>query len=338
MKTKDYYFDLPPELIAQTPAEKRGGSRLLVYNRSTGEINHRMVNDLAEIIPPDSLLVFNNSRVRKARVFGNSDTGGTVEFLFIRKIAPDIWEVITSKGKKQKTGKTFTFPGNIRGEVISSTETGKNIKFDRPISEEFFLEHGTVPLPPYIKRNATEMDENRYQTVFSSETGSIAAPTAGLHFTGEILSSLKEKGCSAAYITLHVGIGTFLPIRTEKIEEHKMHEEEFTILEETAALVNSYKKRGNPVIAVGTTTVRTLESAWENGSLKHGRQKTDLFIYPGYQFKVVDSMITNFHTPESSLLVMVSAFAGKKNIEKSYYEAVKERYRFFSYGDVMYLI
>lgn len=335
MKTADFYFDLPKELIAQAPPERRGDSRLLVCDRASGELIDTVVAELPRFLPSGALLVFNNSRVRKARVFAESETGGRVEFLFTRRKGDSHWEAVTSKQKKQTVGKRYRFSDGTIARICEAKERSRILEFDAPVTEDFFERNGAVPLPPYIKRAATSVDGERYQTVYAdfSKTGSAAAPTAGLHFTPELLTELKKRGISTAFVTLHVGPGTFLPVTAENVEDHKMHTEEYEISEETAAAVTAAKREGRPVIAAGTTSVRTLESAWDGSRLSPGCGETDIFIYPGYRFRVVDKLFTNFHTPDSSLILLVSAFAGRETVLKCYRHAVEERYRFFSYGD-----
>lgn len=309
----------------------------MVVRRKDGSIEDDVFFHIADRLPADSVLVWNNTRVRKARIKALAQTGGRVEFLLLRQKGPCIWEAITSKGKRQKIGRNYNFPGGLQGEIIGQFENMKTIRFSKEITEDYLGEHGEIPLPPYVKRNAEENDEHTYQTVYAKETGSVAAPTAGLHFTDSIIEKMKKRGITVVTVTLHVGIGTFTPIRTEDIRDHKMHEEHYSIDESTADTINRAKSENRPVIAVGTTTVRTLESAGRNGTVKPGSGSTDLYILPGYTFSVVDGLITNFHTPESSLFVMVSAFAGLKLMQKAYRYGVKQKYRFFSYGDSMYL-
>lgn len=338
MKTSDFRFDLPEELIAQYPMDERTESRLLVLDRRSESITHTVFRQLGEYLPSHGLMILNNARVRKARIIAETETGGRTEFLLCRRISPKIWEAIGTRGGRRKIGKSYTFPGHVKGGIIANEGMTHVVEFDTDIDDVYLDRYGTVPLPPYIRRKSTAVDEVRYQTVFSETTGSAAAPTAGLHFSCKLLDDLTGRGIRYVFLTLHVGLGTFLPIRTENIEDHSMHVEEYSIPENTAEMINGALKDGVPVTAVGTTTVRTLESAWHDGKIKAGDSETGLFIYPGYRFKVVSSLITNFHTPESSLLVMVSAFAGKELIQKAYAEAIKERYRFFSYGDAMLII
>jgi S-adenosylmethionine:tRNA ribosyltransferase-isomerase len=335
MKTRTFSFEVPEELIAQTPAEKRGTSRLMLVDRASGNISHHSVEDLPGLLPRDSLMVLNDSRVRKARLYGLTPDGGRVQFLLLSHNSDGSWQCLVSKAKKQKTGREYVFPGGVKGRIAAEEGEFRTVLFSSPLDEGYLDRWGHMPLPPYIKRNDTDLDSERYQTIYAAQTGSVAAPTAGLHFTEKIFTNLREKGIEISRVTLHVGIGTFLPIRSEDIEEHRMHREEYFISKEAAKAVTRAKKSGRPVCAVGTTSVRTLESAWRGDELAAGEASTELYIYPGYHFRVVDMLFTNFHTPKSSLLVMVSAFAGKELIEEAYAAAVRERYRFFSYGDAM---
>jgi S-adenosylmethionine:tRNA ribosyltransferase-isomerase len=352
MKTSHFSFNLPEELIAQHPSGKRGESRLMVLDRKSGDIQHLNINDLPDIIPQDGLMVFNNSRVRKARLFGISEGGNRVEFLLLKPVgdggipAGSIllsgsrnWLAMVSKSKRQKPGKKYSFPGGVKGEIISAAEDGSRlVRFSDFINDSWLDEHGRIPLPPYIKREDQLSDAERYQTVYSEKTGSIAAPTAGLHFNDKIISRIKDKGIKTAFISLHVGQGTFLPVRTKNILDHKMHSETYEIDDSNSDIINQALKERRPLCAVGTTSVRTLESeAKLNGDrfVKKGTKETDIFIYPGFRFRMADLMLTNFHTPESSLLMLVSAFAGKELIDTAYAIAVENKYRFFSYGDAM---
>jgi S-adenosylmethionine:tRNA ribosyltransferase-isomerase len=297
-----------------------------------------MFKDILEYIKPGTVLVLNDSKVRKARLFARSETGGTVEFLMVEKKEQNTWTCIVNKSAKQRIGKSYTFPGNVFGTIIDSMgKSQRVIRFSQNIDDQYFDIHGHIPLPPYINRPDTKEDEIRYQTVYSEKMGSIASPTAGLHFTEEIISKLIHNNVIVTYLTLHVGIGTFMPIRTEDIEDHTMHEEEYEISKETAHDINTAKKEGRKICAVGTTTIRALESSWKNNAVQSEKRRTQLYIRPGYTFKVIDSMITNFHTPESTLLVLVSAFAGKEAIRKAYREAIEKKYAFFSYGDSMFI-
>lgn len=350
MKTDDFSFDLPEELIAQFPPERRGESRLFVLDRASGRRTHGAIADIAQYVEPGTLMVFNDSRVRKARLFAEAeDSGARVEFLLLKRLGEDLWEASASKLKKQRPGRRYRFPEGVIGQIVESAEDvgaeaesdrdgTRAIRFSPPIDDVYLERSGHIPLPPYIKRDDAAEDAERYQTVYAAHVGSAAAPTAGLHFTDEILSSLDARGVERAFVTLHVGLGTFLPVRSDSLEDHNMHVEEYTIPEETAKAVMRARAEGRKVLAVGTTSVRTLESAFtdgEAGFLKAGPGSTRIFIYPGYRFKVVDRLFTNFHTPKSTLLMLVSAFAGKDLILDAYAEAVRERYRFFSYGDAM---
>lgn len=344
MLTKDFSFELPPSLIAQEPVERRGDEKLLLLGRESGRFEDHMMREFPSLLPENTLLVVNNSRVRKARVFSETEYGGIVEFLFLEEREDHSWNCMITKSRKQKIGRKYCFKERDGKPYIIGTLTGENedgtrvVSFDQPLSEEFFTLCGHVPLPPYIKREDNFQDESRYQTVYAKSEGSVASPTAGLHFTPEILSRIKERGIGIAEVTLHVGAGTFLPVRTEQIEDHHMHYEAYTISEECASLINSAKQSGMSITAVGTTSVRTLESACdEEGRVKAGTNRTNIFIHPGYRFKVVDNLLTNFHTPESTLLMLVSAFAGRENILSAYQHAVEEQYRFFSYGDAMFI-
>lgn len=340
-KTRDYFFDLPEDLIAQYPSDKRGTSRLFVLDRNREKHAHKHISDIVDLLEEDTVLVVNDSRVRKARVYAKTDFSGSVEFLFIQALEDrSVWEVMTSKAKRQKIGRIYHFPDDVAGEIIEDRGNTKVIRLERPVEESYFDTHGHIPLPPYIRREDEFSDQERYQTIYAEKYGSVAAPTAGLHFTDEILQKITDKGISIVPVTLHVGLGTFLPIRSELIDDHLMHTEQYEISESSAEIINSQIAAGKPVTAVGTTSVRTLESAFDvqTGYVRAGMRSTDLFITPGYEFKVVDHLITNFHTPESTLLILVSAFAGKQQIFDAYEEAVRERYRFFSYGDAMFII
>ena len=345
MKIKEFSFELPPELIAQTPADKRGNDRLLVLDRATGTFTDKLMTDFVDYLQEGSILVVNNSKVRKARLYGQSETGGIVEFLFLEENLDKSWQAMVTKSKKQHVGKRYVFTNSehtvvYHAEIVSENEDGtRTVMFDEELDEQFFQKLGHVPLPPYIKRDDDFKDESRYQTVYAKNEGSVAAPTAGLHFTAEILEKIKEKGCTIVPITLHVGPGTFLPVRTEELENHHMHFERYEISEESACLINEAMKNKVMIVATGTTSVRTLESAFDPVTklVQAGFNRTNLFITPGYQWKVVNQLLTNFHTPESTLLVLVSTFAGKKLIMDAYTHAVEERYRFYSYGDAMFI-
>ena len=340
MTTHDFYYDLPEELIAQTPLEKRDSSRLMVLDRSSGKIAHRHFTDILEYLQPGDCLVLNNSRVIPARLLGNLPTGGAVELLLLRDLGDNVWDCLARPGKKLQPGVKVSFGnGELIAEVTDITEDGnRHVRFTY---EGIFLEVlerlGRMPLPPYIK--AELQDGERYQTVYSKVSGSAAAPTAGLHFTKELLAEVEKKGVSLAYITLHVGLGTFRPVKADEISAHKMHSELCMIDEATAETINRAKKNGGRVICVGTTSCRTLESlASDNGTVSAGSKWTDIFIYPGYRFKMMDGLITNFHLPESTLIMLVSAFAGREKVLNAYKEAVSQRYRFFSFGDAMLLL
>ncbi len=335
MRTKDFSFDLPEELIAQRPAGERGSSRLFVLHRASGSFAHSRVTDLAGHLPEGALLVFNDSKVRKARVFARSETGGRVEFLLLRQRGEREWLAMTTKARKQVPGKRYEFPGGRVGRIIGSEDELRVLELDSPIDDAYLERWGHIPLPPYIRRQDDGFDAERYQTVYSRALGSVAAPTAGLHFTEELLASLRAAGIQTVTVTLHVGLGTFLPVRAERVEDHAMHEEEYTVPASAADAVNRARREGRPVVAVGTTSVRTLESAFRDGAVQVGDGATRIFLYPGCTFNVVDALFTNFHTPESTLLMLVSAFAGRELILAAYEEAVRLRYRFFSYGDAM---
>lgn len=340
MNVKDFYFDLPEELIAQHPIEKRDESRLMVVDKNSGSIEHKKFKDIVDYLNSGDCLVLNDTRVLPARLIGSKqDSGGKMEFLLLRRIDIDTWETLVKPGKRAQIGTRFVFGnGELNAEVVSLGEEGSRIVkfYYEGIFEEVLDRLGQMPLPPYIKESLE--DRERYQTVYSKEVGSAAAPTAGLHFTKELLDKIREKGINIAFVTLHVGLGTFRPVKAETIEEHVMHSEYYTMSKETADIINSTKRNGKRVIAVGTTSNRTLESiADDNGIVKEQSGWTEIFIYPGYRFKVVDALITNFHLPESTLIMLVSAFAGRENTMKAYKTAVEDKYRFFSFGDAMFL-
>jgi S-adenosylmethionine:tRNA ribosyltransferase-isomerase len=336
MKTADFSFELPQELIAQSPPEQRGRSRLMVLDRKTQTRSHRMMGDLPALLEPGSLLVFNNSKVRKARIYGISETGARIEFLLLNSRDPQTWTFMAHHLKRRRPGSCYTFPGGL-GAKISDHKEKRLLHFDRNVDDAWLDRYGHIPLPPYIRREDTPADSERYQTIYAAVTGSSAAPTAGLHFTREILAELADRGLETAFVTLHIGPGTFLPVRSENIEDHVMHEESYTIDEETAAKIEKARAEKRRIVAVGTTSLRTLESAWDETGcrLRRGEAATSIFIYPGYTFKVVDQIFTNFHTPESTLIMLTAAFAGREFILESYREAVEQGYRFFSYGDAM---
>ncbi|TBX11383.1 tRNA preQ1(34) S-adenosylmethionine ribosyltransferase-isomerase QueA [Clostridium perfringens] len=340
MKVSDFYFELPEELIAQYPLEKRDSSRLMVLDKKTGEIEHRKFHDILEYLNEGDTLVLNNTRVLPARLIGEKEeTGGKIEFLLLKRIEGDKWECLAKPGRKAKVSTVFTFgEGKLKAIVREIGEEGNRIiefKYDG-IFEQVLDELGQMPLPPYIHEKLE--DKERYQTVYSKEKGSAAAPTAGLHFTEELLKEIKDKGVNIAYLTLHVGLGTFRPVKVDDVNNHVMHSEYYHLDKENAELINKTKEAGKRVIAVGTTSSRTLETIGdENGRVREQSGWTDIFIYPGYKFKIVDNLITNFHLPESTLIMLVSALAGQDNIMNAYNTAVKEKYRFFSFGDSMFI-
>lgn len=340
MKKSDFYYDLPEELIAQTPLEKRDSSRMLVLNKNTGEISHSRFYNLLDYLQEGDLLVMNNSRVIPARIFGTrKDTGASVEFLLLKQIENNKWETLVKPGKKAKPGNEFDFSGVMSGVIEDIGKEGiRIIRFESEENIYTALDKiGQMPLPPYIKESLK--DKERYQTVYSNPVGSAAAPTAGLHFTEELIDDLHKNGINTAYVTLHVGLGTFRPVKEDEITDHIMHSEHYELPEETVNLIKETKAKGGRVIAVGTTTTRTLESvARDRGELVPCDGWTDIFIYPPYEFKVLDGLITNFHLPESTLVMLVSAFAGYDNTMKAYKAAVEEKYRFFSFGDSMMII
>ena len=340
MKTHDFWYDLPEELIAQTPLEHRDTSRLLVMDRTTGKVWHQHFYDVIRYLQPGDCLVMNDSRVLPARLLGHRPTGGAVELLLLRDLGEKRWECLAKPGRKLQAGQEVVFGDDeLTATVVEVREDGNRIVEFR--YEGIFLEVlerlGKMPLPPYIK--AELQDQERYQTVYSREVGSAAAPTAGLHFTNELLEKIRSNGVKTAFVTLHVGLGTFRPVKAEDISEHHMHSELCMMSDETARILNETKRNGGRVICVGTTSCRTLESLVnEDGTFEAKNQWTDIFIYPGYTFKAMDGLITNFHLPESTLVMLVSAFAGRENVLSAYNEAVHERYRFFSFGDAMIII
>ena len=341
MKTSDFAYDLPEELIAQDPLSDRASSRLMILDKQTGEITHRIFRDITEYLKPGDCLVLNDTKVIPARLIGErEETGGKVEVLLLKRGEDNVWETLVKPGKKARPGTRLVFGGGLlRAEVVDIVEEGNRlIRFEyEGIFEEILDQLGQMPLPPYITHKLE--DKNRYQTVYAKNEGSAAAPTAGLHFTPELLEKVKEKGVNIAHVTLHVGLGTFRPVKVDDVEKHHMHSEFYIVEEDQAKLINDTKKNGGRVISVGTTSCRTLESATdENGILQAGSGWTEIFIYPGYHFKMIDGLITNFHLPESTLLMLVSALAGKEHIMAAYEEAVKERYRFFSFGDAMLIL
>lgn len=341
MKKSDFYFELPNELIAQDPIKDRDQSRLMHLDRKSGVIEHRRFFEVTDYLKPGDCLVLNNTRVLPARIYGIKSSGARVEFLLLNNLGGDKWEVITGPGRKAKTGDTFTFgDGLLHAEILEVLENGNRIAaftYDAPNIYEVLDRIGEMPLPHYITHSLA--DKERYQTVYSKELGSAAAPTAGLHFTPELLKKIEDMGVTIAYVTLHVGIGTFRPVKAENIEEHQMHSEHYWISAETAEKINNTKRNGGRVIAVGTTSCRTLESASdENGCLSACSNATDIFIYPGYQFKCIDGLITNFHLPESTLIMLVSAFSTREYVLNAYHCAIEDKYRFFSFGDAMFIV
>lgn len=341
MKTSDFYFDLPQELIAQDPLEDRSASRLLHLDKISGEIEHKHFCDIIDFLEPGDCLVVNDTKVIPARLYGRKvGTDAVIELLLLKRRDSDTWETLVKPGKKAKPGTVISFgEGLLTGEIIDIVEEGNRlIRFSyEGIFEEILDQLGEMPLPPYITHKL--QDKNRYQTVYAKNEGSAAAPTAGLHFTKELLQQVQDKGVSIAHVTLHVGLGTFRPVKVEDVTDHHMHSEFYIVEEDQAKLINDTKKNGKRVIAVGTTSCRTLESATdESGVLRAGSGWTDIFIYPGYDFRMIDGLITNFHLPESTLLMLVSALAGKAHIMGAYEKAVEERYRFFSFGDAMLIV
>ncbi len=362
MLTKDFYFDLPEELIAQHPSKVRGDDKLMVLSRAKGIVEHKSMLDLADLIDENTLMVFNNSRVRRSRCYADklaknpNEQAATkpVEFMILENVSLEnsnnqLWRCMVKNAKKQKVGNEYRFfDGTIGTIVENENDIGtefRTLSFLLPsgetsLSETWFEKNGHIPLPPYIKREDDDEDGERYQNVYAQTTGSAACPTAGLHFTRELLERLQSKGIQIEYVTLHVGLGTFLPVRAENIKDHSMHKEYYTISEESAKAINDAKMCGKKILAVGTTSVRTLESAWdrERCCIKAGTSSTNIFLYPGCTFNVVDNLFTNFHTPESTLLMLVSAFAGKEAIFSAYQKAIEKNYRFFSYGDAMLIV
>ncbi|NNG67934.1 tRNA preQ1(34) S-adenosylmethionine ribosyltransferase-isomerase QueA [Caldanaerobacter subterraneus] len=341
MKRSEFYFDLPEELIAQEPLEDRASSRLMILDRRTGEIKHDIFKNITKYLKEGDCLVLNDTKVIPARLIGQrEDSGGKIELLLLRRTSINEWEVLVKPGKRAKIGKKVVFGnGELVAEIIDTTEAGGRIVrfYYDGVFEEVLDRLGEMPVPPYIKKKLK--DKNRYQTVYAKYEGSAAAPTAGLHFTEELLDEIRNMGVKTVFITLHVGLGTFRPVKEEIIENHKMHEEFYIVTEEAANAINEARKNGGRIIAVGTTSTRTLETVADESGYIHPKSGwTDIFIYPGYRFKAIDGMITNFHLPESTLIMMVSAFAGKENIMRAYKIAIENKYRFFSFGDAMLII
>lgn len=340
MKTSDFYYDLPQELIAQEPLKVRSESRLMVLDKHSGEIEHKHFYDIADYLNEGDTLILNDTKVLPARLYGTKeDTGGAIEFLLLHKHTLDTWEVILKPGRRAKPGARFVFGnGELKAEILEVINDGNRlVRFEYDgVFEEVLDRLGEMPLPPYITKKLE--DKNRYQTVYAKNSGSAAAPTAGLHFTPELLEKIKKKGVNIGYVTLHVGLGTFRPVKADEISDHKMHSEFYILPEETAELVNKTKQSGKRIVSVGTTATRVLETAGLSGlPLKKQTGWTDIFIYPGKQFNVIDALITNFHLPESTLIMLVSALAGRENILNAYNTAVREKYRFFSFGDAMFI-
>lgn len=340
MKTYDFYYDLPQELIAQEPLEDRSASRLMTLDKHTGKIEHKHFYDIVDMLEEGDCLILNDTKVLPARLYGvKEDTGGAIEFLLLHKHTLDTWEVILKPGRRAKPGARFVFGnGELKAEILEVINDGNRlVRFEyEGVFEEVLDRLGEMPLPPYITKKLE--DKDRYQTVYAKNPGSAAAPTAGLHFTPELIEKIKDKGIKVGYVTLHVGLGTFRPVKADEISEHKMHSEFYILPEETAELVNKTKAAGKRVISVGTTATRTLETCGMDGlPLKAKTGWTDIFIYPGKDFHVIDALITNFHLPESTLIMLVSALAGRENVLNAYKTAVEEKYRFFSFGDAMFI-
>lgn len=338
MKLSDFYYDLPKELIAQHPAEQRDHARLMLYDRQSGAVEHKHFYDLIDELHKGDVLVFNDSRVIPARLYGKkSPTGGKVEVLLLTPVGEDTWEVLVKPGKRALPGAVIEFPEGLTCQILDRTDFGGRIvKFEYDgVFDDIIDKIGEMPLPPYIHEKLEDPDE--YQTVYARERGSAAAPTAGLHFTDELLERIKAKGVELVFVTLHVGLGTFRPVEEENIEDHEMHSEFYSITEEAAQTINRAKAEGRRIVAVGTTSIRTLESAGMTGVLQAGSGWTNIFIYPGYTFHIVDALVTNFHLPESTLLMLISAMSTREKILKAYEIAVQEKYRFFSFGDAMFI-
>ncbi|MBF8982136.1 tRNA preQ1(34) S-adenosylmethionine ribosyltransferase-isomerase QueA [Lutibacter sp. B2] len=341
MKKSDFYFNLPEDLIAQTPMKERDQSRLMMLDKESGEIKHKLFKDIIDYLEAGDCIILNNTRVLPARLFGiKENTGGKVEFLLLKRIDNNQWETLVKPGKKAKVGDCIVFgDGILKAKIVGLGDEGSRIvEFEyEGIFEEILDKLGTMPLPPYITESLD--DQERYQTVYSKNKGSAAAPTAGLHFTEDLLKQIREKGINIAFVTLHVGLGTFRPVKTDEILDHKMHSEFYMIDEENAGIINESKKNGGKIITVGTTSTRTIESVVDDhGMIKAKSGWTDIFIYPGYEFKVIDGLITNFHLPESTLIMLVSALAGREKTLFAYEEAINNDYRFFSFGDAMFII
>ena len=340
MLLTDLEFDLPEHLIAYEPPQERGNDRLLCLRKDSGQFSDHRFSELPNLLPHNALLVFNNSKVHKARLTGVSEAGTKVEFLLIREIQKNEWLCMVEKSKRQKIGRRYQFPAACSAEILRNETDGLKIVRFSDMSMDYLETYGQIPLPPYIKREAVAEDNIRYQTIYARVMGSSAAPTAGLHFTQQMMQNLQEKGFESAFVTLHVGLGTFAPIRTDRIEDHVMHSEYYHIDEETARQINAARAQGRPIIPIGTTSCRTIESAFEEktNTVQPGGKDTRIFIYPGYHFRVASGLFTNFHTPGSTLLAMVCALAGYQNIRTAYQHAIQQQYRFFSYGDSMLIL
>lgn len=341
MNLHEFYYDLPEELIAQEPLKNRDESRLMILNRLTGEIKHDIFKNIISYLNPNDVLVLNDTKVIPARLIGvREDTGGKIEFVLLKRLSKDEWEILVKPGRRAKIGSKFIFGnGELKAEIISNTDVGGRIvRFSyEGLFEEVLDKLGEMPVPPYIKKKLE--DKNMYQTVYAKHEGSAAAPTAGLHFTNKLLDDIRKYDVKTVFVTLHVGLGTFRPVKEEIIEKHKMHSEFYTVTEEAAQAINTARKSGGRIISVGTTSTRTLETvADENGIIHAGSGWTDIFIYPGYKYKAIDGIITNFHLPESTLIMMISAFAGKENVMNAYKIAIENKYRFYSFGDAMLII
>jgi S-adenosylmethionine:tRNA ribosyltransferase-isomerase len=335
MKVSDFSFEIPEHLVAQAPPADRESSLLMTVDREPGRIDTGAFTDFPTMIEPGTQMVLNDSRVVKCRLRGvSATTGGKADFLLLSEEEPALWRALC---RRLKAGRRYLFSDKLEGRVVGQRGTATLIRFNRRIDDTYLRKFGRVPLPPYIKREATSLDEERYQTVYAREPGSIAAPTAGLHFTQRVLGEIAGRGVGIVFITLHVGEGTFLPLRTNRVESHRMAEEGYHLSEEAAARLQTAREKGNKILAVGTTVVRALESSCANGVIRAGRRKTGLFIYPGYRFQVVDQLFTNFHTPRSSLFLLASAFAGRELIREAYATAIRKGFRMFSYGDAMFI-
>jgi S-adenosylmethionine:tRNA ribosyltransferase-isomerase len=338
LMTEEFNFTLPVELIASEPSAQRGDDRLMVVYRQEQSWQHTEFKNLINFLPANALLVFNNSRVRKSRLMGNTPQGRRIEFLLIRPLEESQWLVLVAKSKRQRIGQLYSFGFGVEAELIADAGEGLKVVWFSGLTEGWLEQHGQIPLPPYMRREESPGDSERYQTIYANQVGSAAAPTAGLHFTQHQLDHLKQQGIEQTFITLHVGLGTFAPVRTDFLLDHKMHSEWYEITDKAATQINAAYQAQRPIIAVGTTACRVLESVFSEGQVQAGTGETNIFIYPGYTFKVLAGLITNFHTPKSTLLALVSAFAGAELIKEVYEEAIERKYRFFSYGDAMLLL